>query len=147
MTIKEILELPAHRDVVGIFTIVTTHKMRKDPLGDYVHRNSISDKTGEMEADFAVRVNKKMVRNETIEIIQARTQPKDEGCRLYVEAWKQVGEPISEPPTEYHGEAHIVRSKIKCHLASAQLVNTPSKNVLSFLKSKECDDIIEEILS
>ncbi len=150
MNIKEILELPPHRDVVGTFTIVTTHKTTQGSDGDWTSRNSITDKTGEMQADFFVGKYQPMIRNQAIEVIQARTQPKDEGCRLYIEEWKYLGEPISEPPegsylSGFRMAQKEIKNKIRCRYGEAYLLKYGKEGIMAFLKSKLLDDIAEEL--
>ena len=152
MTIAEILELPINGSALGTFSVKTCKKKWEDADG-WMHQVILSDSTGDMLADFHIGDNIAIQRGAQIELVEAMTQHGVGGLRLYVEAWKQAGEPITEPPIEYHGEAHIVRSKIKCRLAEAYIakygvgdLDKQGNAVVGFLQSKECNDIIEEIM-
>ncbi len=147
MTIAEILKLDVNKAVLGTFVVKTVKKSWEDTDG-WMNQVVLSDNTGDMLADFHINVYQPIQRGAQIELVLAMTQHGTDGLRLYVETWEQAGEPISEPPLQ--GEARIVSGKIKTHLAGAFISHygiTPNKDeLLAFLKSKECKEIIEEIM-
>ena len=145
MNIKEILELPVNSSVYGDFTVKKSKKSWEDSPGDYLHQVLLADKTGEILADFHTTVYNPLVNGQHLALVEAVVQTGEYANKLYVETWRSSGDPISEPPLR--GEDKIVSGKIKTHLAGAYLVNNSPKDVLFFLKNKECKEIIEEIMN
>ncbi len=149
MTIKEILELPINTSVYGDFTVKKSKKNWETSPGDYLHQVLLADKTGEILADFHTITYNPLVNGQHLALVEAIIQTGEYTNKLYVETWRPTEDSISEPPTEYHGEAHIVRSKIKCLLTAAHIQHygLDKGKVLEFLRSKECKEIIEDIMN
>ena len=142
MKIKDILKLETNKAVNGTFTVKTDKKKWEDSEG-WMNQVLLCDKTGEMLADIHIRVYQPIQRGQQINLIQAMTQPSPEGIRLYVEEFEYTNT-SNEPPL--WGEMKVIQGKIKTHLAGACLVNNTATRTLEFLKSKECEDIIRELM-
>ncbi len=145
MKISDILKLETNKAVQGTFTVKTAKKIWQDSDG-YVHQVLLTDPTGDMLADCFVGDFNKINRGMQIDLIQAMTQHGEAGIRLYVQEWKYSGEAISEPPEQMSHDDRVVRSKIKCRLAEAYLIHYGEESITVFLKSKDCEEIITEIM-
>ncbi len=152
MEIKDILELPTNTSVLGTFTVTKVKKSFLDIIGEYVCRVVLTDKTGDMLADFHTIVYSPLQNGMQVELYQAMTQYAEDGKKLYVESWNEAGEPISEPPEPMPHDERIIRSKIKCRLTEAFICRYGTGNdedgwsAEKFLKSDYCKDLIGEIL-
>ncbi len=145
MTIAEILELPVNSSVYGDFTVKKSKKSWEDSPGDYLHQVLLADKTGEILADFHTVTYNPLVNGQRLTLVAAMVQTGEYANKLYVETWRSTEEPTTEPPLQ--GEAKIVRSKIKCHLAASYMNYCGTDKLMLFLRSKECKEIIEEIMN
>ena len=152
MTIEEILKQGVNKNVYGTFTVKTAKKLWEDSDG-WIHQVCLTDSTGDMLADFHVITYSPIQRGIQVELILAMTQHSgDKDVRLYVEEWKQSGEPISEPPEIYMGDTKVVKSKIMCRHSEAFIVKYGTGidengwDVLDFIESKMMEEIVEKIL-
>ena len=143
MKIADILKLDTNKAVQGTFTVTKVKKNFKDIAGEYMCRVLLTDPTGDMLADFHTIVYSPLQNGMQIELVEAMTQYGEDGKKLYVEAWEQEGEPISEPPPFVD---RVVHGKIKTHLACAYIIKFGSLDCAKWLENKECEDIVQGIL-
>jgi hypothetical protein len=126
MNIAEMHKLEMNALVNGAFTVKTAGKSIKESDG-YVQKVVLTDKTGDIQADvFTGRYNP-IQRGQKITIEKGMTQPTTEGLKLYVDDWAYPDTP-SEPP------------RYGTHR------DEDGWDVIKFLKSEFCEDIIKEIM-
>ncbi len=150
MTIADILKLDVNESVLGTFVVKTVKKSWEDTDG-WMNQVVLSDNTGDMLADFHINVYQPIQRGAQIELVQAMTQHGTDGLRLYVETWKQAGDPISEPPegsylANFKMAQKEIANKIRCRYGEVFLLKYGKDGVLEYLQGEELAKIVEELM-
>lgn len=157
-TIKQLLAMPIGQGTGGYTLTVKTYKKNWQVEKIWWSQVILMDETGEIPADVKVggKFNPLRGRTNKINVIVAEIQNAEylgkDRKKLVVDQFSipttMMDEYYEEIDKVYEGEIKIVRSKIKCLLASAKTGQEGSTifDVKKFIESKELDQIVDVII-